>query len=317
MSFFPWSKQEHTKKAQLARVCRLQEFGTEPTQDQLEKPYHFVGSNGVRYSRNYWAEAYALGNPKYVHMRPGRVLDVDLLWLAARLRAAVASGNGSRVRVPDSLLSRRLELEETDVYAAKSEAAWLTEAEDLRDESTVWTILPYDLYQIAAPRVAQGKFWKSGPGSVMYVSGGRKGKVLPSDWLEIARQFTDYRIVLGYGMSEISALANSCTVGRYHVPPWVIPFVLHPETSELLPRRGIQRGRFAFFDLMPVSHWGGVISGDEVEVNFDGECECGAASAYIQPNVVRLSEARGGDDKINCSATPEAHAEAMSFLTSY
>ena len=31
-------------------------------------------------------------------------------------------------------------------------------------------------------------------------------------------------------------------------------------------------------------------------------------------HVARLSDKRGGDDKITCAATPQAHAEAMEFL---
>jgi len=317
MSFFPWSKQEHVAKAELARVARLQEFGKEPTQDQLTKPYHFVASNVGKYSRNYFAQAYTLGHSEMMHMRAARVQDVDLLWLAARLRAAAASGNADRVSVPDSLLSRRSELEAFGVQSAELDAVWLQEIESLSDVSTVWTIFPYDLYQIASAGLSKGDFWKSGPGSVMVVTGGSKGRALPKDWLDTVKRFTDYRVVTGYGMTEASAVFLNCSAGRYHIPPWVIPFSLNPITSELQPRHGVQRGRFAFFDLMPVSHWGGLMSGDEVEIDFDGLCDCGATSQHIAPDVVRLSEARGGDDKITCAATPEAHAQAMAFLTAY
>ncbi len=37
----------------------------------------------------------------------------------------------------------------------------------------------------------------------------------------------------------------------------------------------------------------------------------------IAPGITRLSEKRGGDDKITCAASPQAHAEAMQFLTGY
>ena len=62
--------------------------------------------------------------------------------------------------------------------------------------------------------------------------------------------------------------------------PWVIPFVLDPETSELLPRRGVQTGRFAFFDLAADSHWGGLMTGDEIEIDFDAQCGCGATTLH-------------------------------------
>ena len=46
------------------------------------------------------------------------------------------------------------------------------------------------------------------------------------------------RIQEGYGFSEQSAFHWACAEGRYHVQPWVIPFVLDPDTSEPLPRTG-------------------------------------------------------------------------------
>ena len=52
----------------------------------------------------------------------------------------------------------------------------------------------------------------------------------------------------GYGMSEISAFHWACPEGRYHVQPWVIPFLLDPGTSQPLPQEGRQTGRAAFYD---------------------------------------------------------------------
>jgi hypothetical protein len=118
-------------------------------------------------------------------------------------------------------------------------------------------------------------------------------------------------------MTELSCFFLQCARGRYHLQPWVIPFVLDPATSELLPRRGVQRGRAAFFDLLPESHWGGLMTGDEIEIDFENPCGCGATSLHAAADVARLSDKRGGDDKITCAASPQAHAEAMQFLTGY
>jgi hypothetical protein len=71
----------------------------------------------------------------------------------------------------------------------------------------------------------------------------------------------------------------------------------------------------AFFDLMPFAHWGGLMTGDEVEIDFDEPCGCGQTTYHLSSKIARLSEKRGGDDKISCAATPEAYAEAMQFLT--
>jgi hypothetical protein len=122
------------------------------------------------------------------------------------------------------------------------------------------------------------------------------------------------QVIQTYGMAELTGLSPLCSAGRYHIQPWVIPFVLDPETSKLLPRLGVQTGRFAFFDLATNSHWGGLMTGDEIELDFDGQCECGATTQHFSSRVSRLSEKRGGDDKISCTATPQAYEEAMEFL---
>jgi hypothetical protein len=223
----------------------------------------------------------------------------------------------SNVQVPVALLGRRNELERARVNDEAAVSAWLDEVEALQGQRIIWTNYPYDIYSIAAPRVAAGVYWSFAPGSVLVIGGGAKGHDLPGDWANTVADFTDARIVKSYGMQEISNLQLMCEAGRYHLQPWVIPFILDPDTSELLPRRGVQVGRLGVFDLLAESHWGGVLSGDEVEVDFDSPCACGASTLHIAPDIARLSDKRGGDDKITCTASPQAYDEAMQFLSGY
>ena len=106
-----------------------------------------------------------------------------------------------------------------------------------------------------------------------------------------------------------------CENNHYHIAPWIIPFVLDPDTSAILPRTGSVTGRFAYYDLLPDTHWGGFVTGDEVTMTFDRACGCGREGPYIDATIARYSEMRGGDDKISCAASAEAHEEAMDFLT--
>ena len=107
----------------------------------------------------------------------------------------------------------------------------------------------------------------------------------------------------------------ACDEGHYHVQPWVIPYVLDPETSRPLPREGVQTGRAAFYDLVLSSHWGGSISGDEITIDFGTPCRCGLASVHIHHDIMRYSEKQGvEDDRITCNATQEVHDEAVNFL---
>jgi hypothetical protein len=125
------------------------------------------------------------------------------------------------------------------------------------------------------------------------------------------------RLKGAYGMSELCSPNVQCAHGHFHFAPWLIVYLLDPDTSELLPRSGVVTGRASFYDLMIRHRWGGFISGDEITVHFDGDCPCGAATSYMERTVQRYSEKRGGDDKISCAATPAAHREAMDFLVKF
>lgn len=93
-----------------------------------------------------------------------------------------------------------------------------------------------------------------------------------------------------------------------------MPFVLDPEDGHVLPTdRGEQTGRAAFFDLLPSTYWGGIVTGDEVSLDHR-PCSCGRTTAHIARAIQRFSEKHGGDDKITCAASDDAHARAMEFL---
>jgi hypothetical protein len=98
----------------------------------------------------------------------------------------------------------------------------------------------------------------------------------------------------------------------------VIPFQLDPVTSKVLPRKGRVTGRAAFFDLGADERWGGFITGDEISVDWDTPCPCGRSGAYVFGEIQRYSEKdAGGDDKITCAASENAHNEAMDFLANF
>src|SRR5690606_1515153 len=133
------------------------------------------------------------------------------------------------------------------------------------------------------------------PDSVVVSGGGAKGMTRPDDWQEPVLEFTGVpRLKGGYGMSETLANHVMCQHGNYHIAPWVIPFVLDPDTSKPLPRKGVVTGRAAFYDLIASSHWGGFITGDEITLHWEGDCPCGQHSAYLEDKISRYSEKRGG-----------------------
>lgn len=152
------------------------------------------------------------------------------------------------------------------------------------------------------------------PDSVVQSGGGLKGATLPDDWHERIERFLGAKIMLGYGMSELISGHAACPRGHFHVSPLAIPFVLDAETGSVLPRTGTQTGRYAFFDLQAGSYWGGFVTGDKITMTWD-DCGCGRTGPHIHPTIERFSELEGGDDKISCSGSNDAHEEAMAWLT--
>ena len=68
-------------------------------------------------------------------------------------------------------------------------------------------------------------------------------------------------------------------------------------------------------DLLARTYWGGLITGDLVTVGgWDEPCACGQTSPYLEPNIRRVSEVIGGEDKINCAGAPAAHDRALEYL---
>jgi len=150
--------------------------------------------------------------------------------------------------------------------------------------------------------------------NMMFVGGGLKREQLPDNYREVVCETFNVRPERNfqlYGMQEIGSIAPRCSHGRYHLPPWLVCLPLNRAGDELLPiDRGEVEGRAAFFDLSLSGRWGGVISGDRIEVDF-GPCTCGAQTPSIRDNIVRYADIEG-DDKIGCAGTIDAYVRGMS-----
>ena len=152
------------------------------------------------------------------------------------------------------------------------------------------------------------------PENTLFVSGGLKRALLPDDYREFVYETFNIRpqhTFLSYGMQELQANMPRCQkAGRYHIPAWLVCLPLNQEGDALLPiGNGPVQGRAAFFDLSMDGRWGGVISGDRIEVDF-GPCACGARSASISDTIVRYADLEG-DDKIGCAGTVDAYVRGL------
>lgn len=319
-SFLPKSKAGYVTFMRQYLVSILQKFGRNdqcqefPLNLHVIYPYYRSGSGHLRLNDLY--VQYITGSEDRFHsLYPGR-LSSDVLLLSSRIKAAAAKGELDRLEVSPELLARRKEFMELEEKREEYLKSFFDEiGRELKGKRIFMQAVPGMLYQMAEAGLRRGERAIFAPDSIIVAGGGAKGVVLPDDWVDIVKDYTGAETVTQiYGMSELLTFNPVCEHDHYHIMPQTIPFILDPETSQPLPREGTVTGRWAHFDLVPDTWWGGFISGDEVTMHWDEACPCGRRTPFIDRKVERLSEKRGGDDKITCAATEASYQEAMDFL---
>jgi len=321
MSFFPKSRKDYLSSVTLLRLQLTQAFGEEADPTAFAEPYHVLtpfyrdGHSTVSRLPNYFLEVFCKGDAALLHTALPYKASADLMWLAARLRAAQAKGDAGKVDVPESLLARRAEWEAMQAEMPGLQSAFIQQMiPQLAGKRVLALGITGMFYEIARNGLEAGAHAQFAPGSVVTGGGGGKGVVLPDDAeATICRFFGVERLRDSYGMTEQNFYLNSCEHDRFHLPPWVALLLLDPDTGQPLPRQGEQTGRAAFFDLTQDGAWGGIVSGDRITVDFD-PCPCGRTTLHLARKIQRFSEFTGDEDKLTCAATPAAQAEALGFL---
>jgi len=322
MSFFPKSKRDYGFAVTGLKIQLLQKFGQEPDFARFDSPSHVLtpfyrdGHSTVSRLPAYFLDFFCGGDASLMHTALPYKASADLMWLAARIRAAQAQGDNAKVDVPEALMARRAEWEKLSAEMPQLQSDFIRKTvPELAGEKVLALGITAMFWEIARDGLAAGASAAFAPGSAVMGGGGGKGIVLPNDYEEtICRFFGVDRLNDGYGMTEQNSYMVSCEAGRFHVPPWVTLFLLDGETGEVLPRTGEQAGRAAFFDMTHDGGWGGIVSGDRVEASYE-PCSCGRSTVHLSRKIQRFSELQGGDDKLTCAATPGAQAEALDFLT--
>lgn len=148
---------------------------------------------------------------------------------------------------------------------------------------------PLSAYPVARAGLAAGLAGIFDPASFACLIGGLKGFAAPPDFDETMHGFLGSRLSMsGYGMTELNAAFIDCEAGRYHVPPWVVAWVLDPaDRWKPKPRHGTQVGRAAFLDLVTRNNWGGIVAADHVEISYE-PCRCGRLSPSIASDIKRV-----------------------------
>jgi hypothetical protein len=186
-----------------------------------------------------------------------------------------------------------------------------------RDEKLYISGMWGSLYPLAEAVRARGYSAKDfNPENGVYLGGGLKRAKLPDNYREYVYETFNLQprfIFQMYGMQELNTSMPRCQEGhRYHLPAWLVALPVNKEGDELAPGigEGKVEGRAAFFDLSMDGRWGGVISGDRIEVDFS-PCECGNASPSIKDDIARYADLEG-DDKIGCAGTVDAYVRGLS-----
>ena len=153
------------------------------------------------------------------------------------------------------------------------------------------------------------------PDNMIYVGGGLKRARLPDDYQQFVHETFNIpadRHFQIYSMQELNSVMPKCRGGgRYHVPPWIVPFILNQEGDALVRHDGAGEvtGRAGFFDLSLDGRWGGVITGDKVSLSYE-PCACGQRGATIADTIARYADIQG-DDKIGCAGTVDAYVRGV------
>jgi hypothetical protein len=265
-----------------------------------------VGYNSAIEATNIQAELW--GRPGDIHFLTDEPLSIAELSRSSALRKRMGEG-----------LAQPGEIAEYEVAAKAKGARMNASLESLAEKiiaarhqpiflAALWAQHIMIIDRARAMGVKDGEFH---PDSIVAAGGGIKGVALPPDYKQQVEAF--YGKVVrpgGYGMTEMAQRMPRCEAMRYHRPPGLIMLPLDAPGERLLTaedaKDGVVEGRFAFVDLLFEGRWGGLISGDKVQVDHSDHCPCGRPGPTILDSITRFSQA-GEDDHIGCAGTIDSY----------
>jgi len=319
MSFFPRSVQESDPMTKVHRVGLFMFSDPKNEKNHDGEYFHVVwptyrrGRGSLTRFSDFFMK-YMAGSESNFHPLYQERLSADAMYLAARIRAATARGEADKLVITPAMQARREEFERAQHSIKEAMPRFFERIVDELKGQRVWFFgISMMIYEMSRDGLARGLSSVFAPDSVVASGGGAKGQVLPDGWEDVVKRFSGVdSLQQVYGMTELCAVHRACKHDRYHIEPFCILFLLNPDDGTILPRKGIQTGRAAFFDLMARTYWGGIITGDEITVDWN-TCACGQTTPHVSKKIERFSAKTGGD-KITCAATDAAHENALEFL---
>jgi len=280
----------------------------EPITPDNSRHFFMFGPKAGSYVAAFMGEmiADAYGRPDSRHYLSEERLKVADVSRLAELRTRIAEGSAT----PSEIAAMKDQAARQSAATNKRLDEMLDTIISRRDEPMyilgLWGQL-WDLMQRARERgVADGQFH---PDTLVSTGGGTKGAALPPDYQEQILAFLGpVKTLQSYGMSEMSWFLPRCPANRYHQVPWIVPMLLNDAGDELIEAQtGVVKGRFACIDVSLGDRWGGLISGDQVEIDFSPECPCGRHGPTLLPTITRYSDI--GDDRIGCAGTIDSYVK--------
>ena len=316
LSFLPRSESEmeNFKKAFFLFVEALS--GVDPNKTTM--PTFFPGfSDGRQLAQRVLSKFGPIlaGSEEEYHTAIPGFMSADFMSLAGRLQAAKTKGELGKLQMLKALSYNKGEL----IRLQRNRPKYMTTFFDnmisnYKGEQVFLLGQLTGLINTAIEGEKRGLSHIFAPNSAIITGGGLKGQDVPDDWCERIIRFYGVKSIRdGYGMTETTGYCPSCEHNHYHIYPFLIPYVFD-FNGQLLPRKGIQTGRFGFYDLLTESYWGGFLTGDLVTINWDNTCACGRKGPWLENNIQRISEKQGGDDKISCSGSQQAYDSFTDFL---
>jgi hypothetical protein len=323
LSFIPRTEREFEQLIILNARAMRDHWGPKSGPDMLAHPRPYIFA-GHRYGTGLAQRCMPIrmrtivsseGDTLFLYTKS--TFSADLLSLAGRIRTAESRGELGALELSPALVRRRGEMADIERERPVEMQRFFDRlVAEFRGRDVYingqWAVLA----EWAKEALKRGIRDVLGPQTIFSTGGGTKGKVLDANYREQVLEFLGpVRLFERYSMSEWMCDAWRCERGNYHPAPTMVPFLLDPTNGELLPRQDGLTGRYAAFDLLATTYWGGFVTGDEVTLSgWEQPCSCGRRGPYLHDAIRRYSEKEGGDDRVLCAGAPEAHDSALAFL---
>jgi hypothetical protein len=297
MSLLPRSV---TEVADNARYAKLTAPDWTSNVDDARDSAHFSviwttfaqGQSAVARGASAFQNGYAKTAADFYPTVPGR-LSADWHYFMMRVQRAEAAGHKLPMASP-YVADRIGEMNDNHQANTKQTDEILDlMAGKLRGERILLVGAPFVLLELGQAGARRGLQNLLAPGSAIMTFGGLKGRSPEARMAETILRFSGVASLINlYVMTEANAALVACGHGYFHLYPWVVPYLFDPATGALLPRDGTRSGRFALFDLLAKTYWGGLVTADHVTLDW-APCPCGRGSARIHPDIGRFDDGAG------------------------